>query len=303
MKNAELIGRNFLLQSSLKAFPGCLVSRWNCKNPPWASLCSSNSFLHSVSSILKACELILRLQSDSSVCQRQGDVITSLFFPQDISHTDFQVTENSSPYLSICTCSEQIPRMHHYYLPCGETEAQVAAAPTPASPHAEPHTLNHPTKLHIHLQTHAIIPHPKDTTETGDTSHTSTPWHLPPHQHLPLHLAGIFHLKQAAKQPPAHPRCPFSLSRGKFSTSLVFFLVELRQAKQSPFFPARFSSRQVPLYFLFHFNHLQQKALGGTSDFKDTRSNVQQVIKTYTACVGQINIPSRASGSSVPAAP
>lgn len=155
MKNAELIGRNFLFQSFLKAFPGFLVSSWNYKNPPWASL--RNSFLHSISSILKACGLILRLQNDLSVYQRQGDVITSLFFHQDISHTGLQVTENSSPCLSICTCSEWIPREHRYYLPRGETEARVATAPAPATSRVPMRNFTRrtttacPTNLHIHL--------------------------------------------------------------------------------------------------------------------------------------------------------
>jgi len=103
-------------------------------------------------------------------------------------------------------------------------------------------------------------------------------------------------------KPPPTQDAQALWQRGKVCALLIFFPVELTQAKESPFFPVHFSSRQLSPFFLFHFNYLKQKALRGTSDFKDTRSNVRQVIKTYTACVGQINIPSRATSSSVPAA-
>ena len=60
---------SFLPQNISRVF-GQYLELWN---PPRAPLCNSKSFFHSVSSILKACELILWLQNDFSVYQIQRD--------------------------------------------------------------------------------------------------------------------------------------------------------------------------------------------------------------------------------------
>lgn len=80
-------------------------------------------------------------------------------------------------------------------------------------------------------------------------------------------------------------KTPYSDTKGEVYALLIFFLLALTQTNLLSS-PVHFSSRFFFPPSLFHFHYLQQKALGGANDFKDTRSNVRQVIKTYTACVG-----------------